>query len=921
MFHEDDREVEAALRDVSYDHLEAEVTHARKLGRERHQDGTKEAEQLLYTADALIMLRKMLLMPRLAPQPLSLQPRLGSDHIPWDTIIKQCEALFEPNVLRLLHPASLPELKLFEATAEDYVLCNIMQEALRRGGPSGQPGNLDVSTIDLGEISVVLGFASKNRPKTVVAAQLFNACRDIETLRGHVKRTRHEDPHNSAMATEQVRRIVSTRIKEEMDIQTAEAEKMMLRVEAAQAGGDVSMGAGSVSVRNSLRAVGAPQLGTCAYPSQMSTDVYPHGWAYCSTEVVLLDKDLHINELRRLLTEAIKAAGPVYTARNTVSLEKLKGVGIGGSPFKPDDLPLQKLEKALKYSHEDLRALREPIKDHLQSACEILLNARRALNARPDPDWAALEGMEKNPSLYNQLATLSYPTGDLATREYTHALRELTSHKVVETLTRALQESADLLAVQSCERERLEIMRRCLDTPESWEGRADLPAQLHPADHQAGSNSAPEPGSSGGGGASGTDYNSQTHRKAQHVLDDALAKCQPLGGLGLGGGGSSEISRAAGQWLEIATHVQMLREGLAAHDSKKLKEATNWFKSNNKGLVLCVGLQIQKEAEEALDVHTNNSLETGLTDALQTGKPTGSRGSVDPSTIETKKLDKFVRKARDFKHKNATVAALAEAGEGILALRKAIQLRDMGEVHRSLQAIQASSSMLPIILDEVRIARCELDDEITVSALVCAIGGFDSFSDKRCIEALLRKNNLEIVGNAKFNQRYKEKATYTDDGHLAIPHDLYSYPYCAEGAGEIDPAEIGTDILDEALDIVHVRGLYTPESKKLLKTARLLRALRGAMKVEHWEAVQDLLLQAGVLGPAPQLVLSSSLRAIVDRSAEKEIVVIASQLELRSAMVGVTKCLRAGQASVNFGIIDKSRLDCSALQVSEEQES
>jgi hypothetical protein len=185
----------------------------------------------------------------------------------------------------------------------------------------------------------------------------------------------------------------------------------------------------------------------------------------------------------------------------------------------------------------------------------------------------------------------------------------------------------------------------------------------------------------------------------------------------------------------------------------------------------------------------------------------------------------------------------------------------------------------------------------------------------------MAQDGLEkIVGNAMFSTL-----------HRSLSNGSYTYAaFVAEGGaeGEIDPASIDTLVLDEALDLARKHGVYTAESKKLLKTARLVRSLREAMKTEDWSAVEEILLAANIItsrmGEVPSGAIkglsalqapkiTKDLRARIDRVAEKEILLITSQLELRSAMVEITRALRVGRAVVQNGIVDTSKLAIDAL--------
>jgi hypothetical protein len=233
------------LGSVSYEHLDTAIRDYVSMN-----PRTEEAKRLVQTAQTILPIRKL----------------LCTTPVDWKAVKQQVFEILSPAVAITLHEIVLQELRLIQATADDYILCNLMESSLKKGGPSGEIGYLVVDKVSVSELADACQAAIETSVRTEKTQRLWNACRHMKSLREALLRTANED--------EQI---------------VSEAYRTISSV----------LGEISAERRSSANEI---------------------AWNLCRDEVTLIRRTSDLHDIRENIEEAIKKASRVYENRSKMSV-------------------------------------------------------------------------------------------------------------------------------------------------------------------------------------------------------------------------------------------------------------------------------------------------------------------------------------------------------------------------------------------------------------------------------------------------------------------------------------------------------------------------------------------------------------------------------------------------------------------------
>jgi len=225
------------------------------------------------------------------------------------------------------------------------------------------------------------------------------------------------------------------------------------------------------------------------------------------------------------------------------------------------------------------------------------------------------------------------------------------------------------------------------------------------------------------------------------------------------------------------------------------------------------------------------------------------------------------------------------------------------------------------VVDEVAAVKSEVDNSITVSAL---IKGLRSFDDSES-----HASDLSFLTEATYQSPSSPKKSKQS---ILMSFQSRRYSYENRNSGDIDVSTIDVDVLDTSIRIAEDHGLYSDRAKRLYRTVQLMRSMRLAMKQCEWLLLEQLLVEATLYMDhdgddggethrevGGEIQGRSSFSMKYDKLAAKEIQVLKCQLEIRTAIVDLSKQLKTGRAKCNNGIVDASSVSCSALEIAIER--
>lgn len=283
----------------------------------------------------------------------------------------------------------------------------------------------------------------------------------------------------------------------------------------------------------------------------------------------------------------------------------------------------------------------------------------------------------------------------------------------------------------------------------------------------------------------------------------------------------------------------------------------------------------------------------GFTQALQRGKPTGKRGEINVSAIDTTTLETLLQQSEEVTPKFPEVQRLIQTATLALEIRRALKYKDMYRLQEIIDEITDDSlsvnnyddnqnrsddrntSMIEseraLIVDEIAVARAELDNQYAVDILTTAIQSFED-TENRALDISFINDPSATTATGKYtnsneNSRYSSghqtpkassrgrtssmlgisrtgrvnsileglsTATNTSISSsipMIVPIPSSSriqgikserrYSFANKYSTNIDPESIDVEQLDASLRVAEDHGIYSEQAARLYRTVKI----------------------------------------------------------------------------------------------------
>eukprot|EP00981_Chlorochromonas_danica_P005298 scaffold1058_cov155-Ochromonas_danica.AAC.43 len=380
-------------------------------------------------------------------------------------------------------------------------------------------------------------------------------------------------------------------------------------------------------------------------------------------------------------------------------------------------------------------------------------------------------------------------------------------------------------------------------------------------------------------------------------------------------------SKVAQQWVDCCANMYSLRTGLTTRNRAVVNQALRWFRNAAK---MCP-LYVKMEAQRAFVIYQNDVISQEFTLALQNGKARGKVGEIDLSLIDESSLGSLIAKAEAVQPLFVETAELLAAARVAFNIRASIKYKDFDKLKHMIEELAAQDHHNLLIVDEIAVARSELDNAIAVSALTNALKSFEDNESRAFDISFLQDGgsaNAESretdqsssalaapgsplasplaagsrVGNGQSTGSLKKNVTHSILDSLSDRR----YSFANKNSANIDPETIDVEVLEKGLRVARDHGIYSQQAIRLCSTVELIKSLRLSMKQADWASLQEILDGAKY---------EEEVGKRYDFLASKEILAVRSQLEIRAAIVDLAKALRKGWAKCSQGIVDISNMD------------
>jgi hypothetical protein len=590
-------------------------------------------------------------------------------------------------------------------------------------------------------------------------------------------------------------------------------------------------------------------------------------WDLVSVELELISKHAFLEELKNSLIESAVKASHIYNERHNASLQ---------SDLSNHDFFMNEL-KNLCVELENIIQFALGINfssDYLQKYVACATTLRLYRSAILDGNWEQLEILIKDSSFQSNLFVLQETKQELQ-----WILCELHNNIAIKILRTALE---------------LPLAFKNSSTSDNQSsGEEDIYSREWDLNMLSGSSFAAR----------------------NEQLSKAIAEAKAY----------KITSNVAFQWLECCENMYSLRSCLEKKDNVKIAQALRWFKSN----AITLPSFIKLEAQRAYVIHQNDLLLHGLLHSLQRGKPSGRCGAINLNLIETQHIEELLKQAKDISPRLAEVDELIAAANTALVIRTALKSRNIAALKDIVADLSNQETPISLqIIDEVAVAKGELDNDITVRALIKSLRSFEDSESKTLDLTFLRSSNTDDVQFNSFSESTDQINRSSDATELESvvnfsvsvdenllhgnsPKKFHSsilesfsplerrYSFANKHNTNIDLDSIDIEILDYGLRVAEDHGIYSEKAKLLYNTVKLIKALRMALKRSDWYVLEETLIKAQY---------EENVNEIYDEIASKEIQTLRSQLLMRTAIVDLSKALKFGWAQCNHGIVDTSKM-------------
>ena len=331
---------------------------------------------------------------------------------------------------------------------------------------------------------------------------------------------------------------------------------------------------------------------------------------------------------------------------------------------------------------------------------------------------------------------------------------------------------------------------------------------------------------------------------------------------------TNNLSAFVSNMLLCSKYVLLLNEGINDHDDLKVSDAFIWFASN---AYVCSS-SIKAYVDKVQLYLQNELLLTGLTKVLSKGRAVGVVGKLNLSTVETKELGAYLQQALTLTAKTSEVKEIVEIAEAIFLLRESQLKDDIIGLKNAIELIGDKQKIPDFVVDEIAMARSEIDNMLTFLALSEALEGFNCDS----------KNALEI----------------------ALYHIYKDIGMIEEGSINSSSLSLPIKPLEEAIDIARSKGILTNDTRTLFRKATLILSIRKAINSDDWTSVEELSSYTDVQ--------HDYLNEYNDIDAF-ELNTVKSQLILRFKVTEVIKRISSGRAECIDGMVDMQLLSVDGL--------
>ena len=825
------------LKNISCEHLISYITTVKSLN-----PRTEFALLLLYTTECIYPLRKL----------------LCHENIDWIEVNKLVKKLINDVQRQKIHVSVLQELKLIQATAEDTLLCNTMYSALSTGSVTGQPGELNIDTINIQVLEVANKVVARSVLKTERANQLAQACKAMERLREALLRLHTtEDPYN----------IWTT------------VQSILAAIEDTR-------------------------------QNQTSTAAVSMGWEVCNEEIELITRHVHIEEVRSRLLDCAVRTSHVYAERkdslampsigsssNTSGGDSGEGSGEGsGSDNKEEStsttttavistdavqtdragLYCSELDSIIEYA-KNLTFESEYLERYIGCATTLRLLRNHIVKH----NWTIIEDLLSDHSVRNNLKILYEAEQELA-----WIACELHNHRAIEIILKSLKDSS------------------CIPTNHNiiTYNNNDINHILNINDFSINNN----------------------------ILEDALIEIKKY----------KLTSKIAVQLSECCKHILQLRINLKNHcnnnnnttnnntssstnSNKLIEESLKWFQNNYS---ICPSY-ILIETQQIYVIYQNELLFKNLSSALLIGKALGPCGELNIENIYYKHLEILLNQAETIQPRFIYVEELLEAAAVAISIRQALLSYDLTQLSSIISEISEQDDQFHLlIVDEIATARGEIDNSITVNALLESLKSFDDTESKAMEMTFMNNTTNTTTGGANSgntssssssndtnttlldlsnNNNTEDKSASRPGYSILQTFSQRRYSFANMNNTNIDLETIDIDILDQGLRIAEDHGVYSKHARILYRTVHLVRTLRIAMKSSDWSKLEEILNNTN---------FDENIHSKYDIVALKEIQALKSQLKMRESIVDLSKALKIGWARCSKGIVDASGLQNDYLE-------
>ena len=351
-------------------------------------------------------------------------------------------------------------------------------------------------------------------------------------------------------------------------------------------------------------------------------------------------------------------------------------------------------------------------------------------------------------------------------------------------------------------------------------------------------------------------------------------------------------STTAQQLMDSFSHLLRLRRALETQNSSEIVTMLWWFRENAH---MCTFL-IHAEAQRCYVIYQNAQLVQHLRTTLQSGKPAGQCGDLRTQSIDVENLQRLLNQCKVIKPLTTSASQMKEAATVVLSIRKALKASDYVTLQQCIEEVfttsSSNSSFHSLIVDEVAIARSELDNETVVQALHGALYSYDLnsyFLDGSFVREA-EQVSVGIIHFSNSGNSFAETKSVDQIGVLSF---------------DSNSGDFEIELLDAALDVSTKYGILSERAKRLHHTAVLVRACRRAYRRSDWVALEALLFKSAFH--------QGVHHGEYDSVAEKEIFLIESHVKLRSAIIDLTNSLKVGFANCANGIVDTTTLETDLL--------